>query len=114
MIKMEYQQVNGNLTKYEKAMLTKFGEKMDIAMTMAENHAKDTAPWTDRTANARNSIFGRVQQAGVGDTQRWKGYLGIGMEYGAFLELSNGGKYHVIWPTIQWLRGELGRILANG
>lgn len=99
-----------NLTKYESDMMDKMTDRMDVAMIQTENQSKRGAPWKDRTGNARNSIFGRATK----ESTRIIGYHGIGMPYGVFLELSNQGKYRIIWPTMDWLRGKLLNIITNG
>lgn len=80
---------------------------MMFAMLTAEATAKRDAPWTDRTANLRNSI-----QAGVTKAQETEvegalsmGYPGFGasMEYAKFVELgtSRSAPYPAIWPALQ-------------
>lgn len=59
--------------------------------------AKERAPWTDRTGFARTSINNKV----IRINKNIIGVLGIGAYYGVFLELSNGGKYRVIRPTLK-------------
>lgn len=70
-----------------------------------ENHSKQNRPWTDRTGNARASIYGLPDVEG----QNLVIYHGILVDYGVFLETANGGNYRVIKPTIDkykniWIR----------
>ena len=62
-----------------------------------EAEAKKKAPWTDRTANARNSI-----QGGAGWRQRKLVItLSGNMEYSVWLELANEKRYAILYPTIK-------------
>lgn len=71
---------------------------MEATMAEAEADAKRSAPWTDRTGNARNSIGGYTDDS---NKKKPVGVLSIGMFYGVFLELKNNGKYRVVWPTLE-------------
>lgn len=104
------QAINKNLDLYVASMQKKMEDRMAYAMTDAKNDAKQSAPWTDRTGNARISIFGTTSS----ETNRIIGYLGIGMPYGVYLELAHQGTYRVIWPTIDILRAKLLNILVAG
>jgi hypothetical protein len=64
-----------------------------------EAFAKSGAPWTDRTANARQSLWGRAFVIRNGDAVMI--VLSHGMYYGVFLELSNASRYAVIAPTLE-------------
>lgn len=61
-----------------------------------EGRAKANAPWTDRTANARNGLFGSTEVRGNETFIR----LGHSVEYGIFLELANDGRFAILKPTI--------------
>lgn len=61
-----------------------------------EGRAKKNAPWTDRTGNARNGLFGNVSVS----KDEAVIVLGHSMEYGVFLELANDGRYAILQPTI--------------
>lgn len=84
-------------------------QTMDYTMTEAENKAKRVAPWTDRTGNARSSIYG-VQ---FDEPTAIVGQLGIGVEYGKYLELKNQGKYRVIRPVMDVARELFKKRLAS-
>lgn len=61
-----------------------------------EAYMKDNAIWTDRTANARQTMAAEAFQ--LADMARI--VLAHGMEYGVYLELANGGAFAIIGPTI--------------
>lgn len=112
----------------DEAMIRRMGDYGDRVVAAAreigryfapilEAHAKENAPWTDRTANARQALRGYVD----GDVPREASgenaaaypdphdlardvvaiYLSHGMNYGVYLEASMQGRYAIIWPTIQ-------------
>ena len=66
-------------------------------------------PWTDRTNAARNSIAGSHAHTGNEIVVA----LAIGVDYGKYLELSNGGKYRVIRPTVDVMRREFLQLPAD-
>lgn len=57
---------------------------------------KQEAPWTDRTGAARRQLLAEVEQ----DAQKVALVLSHGVPYGKYLELSNGGRYAIIGPTV--------------
>lgn len=61
-----------------------------------EARAKTHAPWTDRTSNARNGLFGTTEVRGNEIIIR----IGHTIEYGVFLELANEGRFAILKPTI--------------
>ena len=65
---------------------------------VTEAYAKQHAPWTDRTSNARQSLFAVVDDL-AGDVLAL--YLSHGMKYGKWLELANQGRYAIIMPTLE-------------
>ena len=75
---------------------------------LLQNSARDSAPWIDRTGNARAGLRGEVDQVSQYVVEV---YLVHSMDYGKWLELSRGGKYAVIWPTIQQHAPQIKRIL---
>ena len=69
----------------------------DTAGKKMVNKAKQTALWTDRTANARQTMFSGYY---------WTGpilniYISGGMDYSVYLELAHEKKYAVLWPTVR-------------
>ena len=70
-----------------------------------ENWMKANAPWTDRTGNARQSLYTEVNQVVNSMVEL---VLSHGMSYGVYLELCNQGRWGIIdraidhWAPILW------------
>lgn len=70
--------------------------KVAVQITAAQCvvYAKQSAPWQDRTGDARRSIHSEKGNQGMSAT------VGIGVSYGKYLETSFGGRYRVVDPTV--------------
>lgn len=81
---------------------------MEYQATKALGHMKTTAPWTDRTGNARNGLSSAVE---------WQPKklhairLFHRVTYGIFLEVRWAGRYAIIGPTIQKFGPDTMRLL---
>ena len=64
--------------------------------TRAVSYARTNAPWTDRTANARNGLFATAQNGGG----TYRIIIGHTVSYGPWLEVRWSGRYAIIRPTI--------------
>jgi hypothetical protein len=62
-----------------------------------EAYAKQHAPWTDRTGNARQGLTARAFKAGTAVTI----LLFHTMSYGIWLEVKNAGRFAIILPTLR-------------
>lgn len=90
------------------------GRTMEYSATNLQNHMRTNAPWTDRTSNARNGLFGTYRK----DTSRHRIILYHTMPYGIWLEVRHNARFAIIRPTIEsqgpgvmnLLRGILKRI----
>lgn len=83
-------------SKYTQAI---FQSGRQVAYDQAEameNYAKQNAPWTDRTGDARERLHATVEETGPIGTI----VLSHGVDYGLWLEIANGGRYAIIAPTI--------------
>lgn len=74
------------------------------AQPEAVSFAKLNAPWTDRTAAARNGLNASVSQQNNGET--FELILAHSVFYGIFLETRFSGRFAIILPTINYI-GEL-------
>jgi len=94
---------------YHDKVVAAVGVLMTLFAGKIEAYAKANAPWTDRTGNARQTLFTVVDLA----TDMVTLYLSHGMEYGKFLELCNSGKYAIIMPALQAAYGEISQALKD-
>lgn len=118
--------------------VAKFDEKLDgyiqagmkYQAPKVQTYSRENAPWTDRTANARNGLFAKdfKEERGAGERGAGGHFLRSGavygivlyhtMPYGIFLEVRWSGRYAIIRPTIaamapptmELLRGIIGRM----
>lgn len=102
---------------YERRAVAVTREIATYFAPVLEAHAKANAPWTDRTANARQALRGYVgddpprKPSGENAAEYPRAddlardivaiYLSHGMNYGVYLEASMQARYAIIWPTIQ-------------
>ncbi len=100
-----------------------------------QDGARKSAPWEDRTGNARSGLFYAVDGFGMGTVQGEVGTsaralmsdtavvqgdentivitLAHTVFYGKFLELSNGGRYAVILSTLEQNLPELEKLVQQ-
>lgn len=64
----------------------------------AERMMKTGAPWTDRTGNARSSLFTKAE---IEPMRSYGFVLGHGVSYGIWLEVRFSGRFATVIPTIQ-------------
>jgi len=83
---------------YARAVLKAVHQVAEYWQAVFEAYAKEHAPWTDRTSNARQSLHAWIDDLSNDVVVL---YLSHGMHYGIFLERRWAGKYAIIWPTIE-------------
>lgn len=68
-----------------------------VVAEQMESYAKQNAPWTDRTGNARRTLSGFVVSDDAGSL-----LIGVAghMPYSPKLELFYGGRYSILAPTV--------------
>lgn len=87
-------QVSKRLEETIRSLERAGGLAVQVTAAQCVVYAKQRAPWTDRTGNARRSIHSEP-----GD-KNMSAAIGIGVFYGKYLEKSHGGRYRVIDPTV--------------
>jgi hypothetical protein len=63
-----------------------------------ETWMKANAVWTDRTGNARQTLYSEVQDL----TDSVLIAFGHGVDYGIFLELANAGRFAIVNPALDF------------
>lgn len=87
-----------NMTAYGGKVIEAIEAVAKYFEPILESYAKQNAPWTDRTANARQSLHSFSQRLG---NEAVELYLSHGVQYGIYLETRWSGKYAIIWPTLE-------------
>lgn len=101
--------------------IDQYGEKVLVAVaavagriaTIMQNSAKNNAPWTDRTGNARSGLFGTAET----DMSKKMVIIYLShsamLDYGVWLELAHGGKNSILIKTIERHLPELKSMLDD-
>lgn len=82
---------------------------MEYQAPNVEAHARNTAPWTDQTGNARQGL--RAQAFDEGDNMGIILYHSV--SYGIWLELAHDQRFAVIEPTIEVMGPQVMQSLQN-
>lgn len=90
--------IHQNIDRYEQSIYKAVRSVAEYYAPIVEATAKEDAPWTDRTGNARSGLQGLVDD--ISETVVAL-YLIHKMEYGVWLELVHQERYAVILPTMQ-------------
>lgn len=99
-----------NLDRMNAQMDRGIAAAMAFHSTRALTYARTNAPWTDRTSNARNALFSKVEREGVG---KYSLVMGHGVPYGVWLETRWAGRYATIKPTLEHTGPEVMRTLGR-
>lgn len=67
----------------------------------AEEFARNNAPWTDRTGNARSGLHADVNVIDQG--KAFELIVAHSVNYGIWLEVRFSGKYAIIQPTVDYI-----------
>lgn len=73
----------------------------------ATTYAKQNAPWTDRSGNARAGLFAKASAVNGGEA--FELVMAHSMFYGIYLESRFSGKFAILMPTINYI----GQLLIN-
>lgn len=90
--------VKRNMSDYEGKVYHAVAQVAKYFAPIVETYAKQNAPWTDQTGNARQSLHAYVDEL---STTVARLYLSHGRDYGVYLETANSGRYAIIWPTLE-------------
>lgn len=94
--RMNTKGISGRLESFSPRMENAITGIFDYQKSRSEGRMRTGAPWTDRTGNARSSLFALPLRTG----NTWKLVVSHGMSYGIFLETANSGKYAIVLPEI--------------
>ena len=90
--------IQRNMDVYERKIYEALHKIAEYFAPVVETSAKQGAPWTDRTGNARQGLQGFVEDVSESVVLL---VLQHGVDYGVFLELKNQARYAIILPTLE-------------
>lgn len=82
---------------------------MAFHATQAVAYARQNAPWTDRTTNARNGLFARAER----DAPVYRIIVGHSVPYGVWLEVRWSGRFQILRPTVDHEAPEVMRTMSQ-
>lgn len=88
---------------YEQILMFAAYQLLIAKAPQVQNWMKAHAPWTDRTGNARQSIYARVYRGPHSATLEF-GHL---MAYSIYLEVKNAGRFAIVAPTVDHFAPEI-------
>lgn len=101
-LRIEMGEIRHNLTRFDSRANDAIAKVFRYQQTAAENYMRANAPWTDRTTNARNSLYAKAESEAVDTGNATHSLLlAHGVSYGIYLETMQSGRYGVIVPA--WL-----------
>lgn len=90
--------VSRNMREYGRRVLWARMRVAQYWTAVFETEAKQNAPWTDRTGNARQSLHSYVEEL---TNNAVAIYLSHGVDYGIYLETMSSGRYGVIMDVLE-------------
>jgi hypothetical protein len=90
-------ELTARIKQIDRTAQVAIGAAMEFHASRGLAWARQNAPWTDRTTNARNSLFARTLNSG----KKFQIIFGHGVPYGIWLEVRFAGRYQIIRPTVQ-------------
>lgn len=100
-----------NLAKFDGRARKVIDATMKYQAAKSEAWMRTNAPWTDRTTNARNGLFGMVIDD-IGENV-WLLVLSHSVSYGIWLEVRNNGQYAIVRPAFLKAQRELMKRLSR-
>lgn len=101
--------LQGNIARLARVFPQRVDQACAESAVHGEAYAKTNAPWTNRTGAARATLTGESSVRGASGEIT----VGHGVDYGIWLEVSNGRKCAVIPQTMQSTVADLQGRLAG-
>lgn len=101
--------LSAQLNTFNPRMHRAIGAAFEYQKERSEGRMRTGARWTDRTGNARSSLFAATTNEG----NSFKLLVSHGVSYGIYLEASNSGKYSIVIPEILLAGEDLMRLCSK-
>ena len=89
------------IEQYGDKVLTALVAVAQRSADLMQNDARNNAPWTDRTGNARSGLFGTAEADFARHVVTIYLSHGALINYGVYLELAHGGRFSILMRTIE-------------
>jgi hypothetical protein len=99
-----------NLKNFDRRARNATKKVLQYQAASSETRMRSTAPWTDRTTNARNGLFAEVLDNGL---DSWLLLFSHSVDYGFWLEVINNGEYAAVRPEFLKANREVMRRLSR-
>ena len=96
-LELDFSSLQVRADDLEEAVNVAVGKTVDYAAPEGVAYMKESAPWTDRTTNARNGLHEATTHVGNVHSIIFSHTV----YYGIWLEIANSGKYQIIMPTVR-------------
>ena len=89
------------IEQYGDKVLTALVAVAQRSADLMQNDARNNAPWTDRTGNARSGLFGTAEADFARHVVTIYLSHGALINYGVYLELAHGGRFSILMRTVE-------------
>jgi hypothetical protein len=107
---IEISELDRSLRNFDERAKRGVKATMTYQAARSETWMRTNAKWTDRTTNARNGLFAKVEDL-QGDS--WLMVLSHTVSYGIWLEVANSGKYAIVRPALLRAEREVMQLLSK-
>jgi hypothetical protein len=107
--RLEKRKLQANVDSFNDRANKAVGAAFEYQAPKSEARMRVTAPWTDRTGNARSGLFTRTRHART----LHELFLSHGASYGIYLENRFSGRYATVRPEIPRAGEDLMRIISK-
>lgn len=108
-IRMDAKQMQVRLSELDKKVNRGIAAAFVYQEAKSEGRMRTGAPWTDRTTNARSSLFAKANSRGT----HHELLLSHGVAYGIYLETMKSGQYAIVTPEILRAARDIERLISK-
>jgi hypothetical protein len=108
-VRLDKRELKANIDSLNDRANRAVGAAFEYQAPKSEARMRVTAPWTDRTTNARSGLFAKPRHART----LHELFLSHGVSYGIYLENRFSGRYATVRPEIPRAGEDLMRIISK-
>jgi hypothetical protein len=101
--------MKGRLTQFDRKVNSGIAAAFSYQESRSETRMRTGARWTDRTTNARSSLFAKATSTGT----HHELLVSHGVSYGIYLETRFSGRYAIVQPEILLAAQDINRLISK-